>query len=276
MNNRWRRTTLSLIVLTIIAMVAAGCGTASKEEGAAAGSSSLEKIKQEGKIVIGMMGTYAPYNFLNENKEIDGYDADIAKAIAKHMGVEAEIVTGEFSGLIEGLQRGKFNALISQVTITEERKQSIDFSAPYIKNAVNVVVKEDNQDIHSVEDFKGKKIGVGLGTNDEAYLRNEVLPKVGDFEIVTYKDVITSLMDLNTGRIDATINNVFAIKPMIEEKGVKVKAVGDPIKEDVAGIAIKKGQPELLDAINKAFEAMKQDGSYAEIHKKWFGVEPTL
>lgn len=269
----WKRTTLFITILSVIAIIAVGCNTPKKEE---ASTNALERIKSEGKIVIGMMGTYPPYNFLNEKKEVDGFDADMAREIAKRMGIQAEIVTGEFSGLIEGLQKTKFDALISQVTITDDRKKTIDFSAPYIKNAVNVVVKADNNTIKSVEDFKGKKIGVGLGTNDEKYLREQVLPKVGDFEIATYNDVITSLMDLNTGRIDATINNVFALKPIVDKNNLKIKAVGEPIKEDVAGVAIKKGQPELLEAINKAFDEMKKDGTYAAIHKKWFDVEPTL
>ncbi|MGZ9583334.1 transporter substrate-binding domain-containing protein [Paenibacillus marinisediminis] len=258
-------------------IIAAGCSAGKSAGGTApAGANSLETIKQNGKMVIGMMGTYPPYNFMNEQKQIDGYDADIAREVAKRLGVEAEIVTGEFSGLIEGLQRNKFDALVSQVTITEDRKKSMDFSDPYIKNAVSVVVKADNNEIKSVDDFKGKKIGVGLGTNDEKYLRDVVQPKVGEFEIVTYNDVFTSLMDLNTGRIDATINNLFALKPLADKNNMQIKTVGEPIKEDVAGIAIRKDQPELLAAINKALADMKADGTLASIHQKWFGVAPTL
>jgi cystine transport system substrate-binding protein len=221
------------------------------------------------------MGTYAPYNFMNENKEYDGFDVDIAKELAKRLGVKANFVAQEFSGLIPGLQKGKFDILVSQVTITDERKKQIDFTEPYITNKVKVIVREDNNDIKSVNDFKGKTIGVGLGTNDEAYLRNELLPKVGDFKINTYDDVITTLKDLDAGRIDATINNVYALKPVIEENGYKIKAVGDPIKEDQAGVAVKKGNKELVDALNKALKEMKEDGTYKEIYVKWFDEEPT-
>ncbi|RAR26554.1 cysteine ABC transporter substrate-binding protein, partial [Pseudomonas sp. MDMC224] len=192
----------------------------------------------------------------------DGFDVDIAKELAKRLGVKANFVAQEFSGLIPGLQKGKFDILVSQVTITDERKKQIDFTEPYITNKVKVIVREDNSDIKSVNDFKGKTIGVGLGTNDEAYLRNELLPKVGDFKINTYDDVITTLKDLDAGRIDATINNVYALKPVIEENGYKIKAVGDPIKEDQAGVAVKKGNKELVDALNKALKEMKEDGTY--------------
>lgn len=261
-------------LLTVLAVALVGCGSKSTMD--AGSANALEQIKKSGKIRIGLMGTYAPYNFINDKREVDGFDADIAKAVAKHIGVEVEFITGEFSGLIEGLQKDKYDALVSQVTITDDRKQKMDFSTPYVKNAVNVIVKSDNTSIQKIEDFKDKKIGVGLGTNDEKYLRDVAMPKVGKFEIATYNDVITSLQDLNVGRIDATINNVFALKPLIEKNHFDVKAVGEPIKEDVAGIAIRKNNPELLAAINKALEEMKSDGTFKEIFKKWFDVEPNI
>lgn len=247
-----------------------------QNESNASGGKLLEQIKSKGKITIGLMGTYAPYNFVNENNEVDGYDADLSKEIAKRIGVEANFVTGEFSGLIEGLQKGKYDALVSQVTITEDRKKSIDFSEPYVKNDVSIIVKDNNESIQSVEDFKGKKVGVALGTNDEAYLRDEVLPKVGDFEIVTYNDNLNALMDLNNGRIDATINNVFALKPLIESNNLKLKTVGEPLKSDFAGVAMPKNNPDLQEAVNKALQEIKDDGTLKTLYNKWFDVDPNF
>ncbi|WP_336786408.1 substrate-binding periplasmic protein [Paenibacillus sp. MMO-177] len=282
--------TLSVVLLVVLAL--AGCGSNNKSnnaptsspanEAASGGSSAnagnednlLNKVKTAGVIKVGLMGTYAPYNFLNDNKEIDGFDADIAKEAAKRIGVKVEFAPQEFSGLIPSLQAGKIDAIISQVTITDERKQQIDFTQPYITNQVKIIVKENNNSITKLEDFKGKNIGVGLGTNDESYLRNEVLPKVGSFKIKTYDDVITSLQDLNAGRIDATINNLYALKPIVDKNGFKIKAVGDAIKSDQAGIAVRKNNPEFLAALDKALTDMKADGTYKAIFKKWFGEEP--
>ncbi|ASS89057.1 MAG: cysteine ABC transporter substrate-binding protein [Bacillaceae bacterium] len=267
---------ISLIAIAALILSACGNNNDQKEKQTQdQEKNALQEIKDKGEITVGIMGTYAPYNFMNENKEYDGFDVDIAKELAKRLGVKANFVAQEFSGLIPGLQKGKFDILVSQVTITDERKKQIDFTEPYITNKVKVIVREDNNDIKSVNDFKGKTIGVGLGTNDEAYLRNELLPKVGDFKINTYDDVITTLKDLDAGRIDATINNVYALKPVIEENGYKIKAVGDPIKEDQAGVAVKKGNKELVDALNKALKEMKEDGTYKEIYVKWFDEEPT-
>lgn len=280
--------TLSAVLLVVLALT--GCGSnnngnnapsSAPSNNAANGGSSanadsnlLNEIKTAGVIKVGLMGTYAPYNFLNENKEIDGFDADVAKEVAKRLGVKVEFAPQEFSGLIPSLQAGKIDAIISQVTITDERKQQIDFTQPYITNQVKIIVKEDNNSITKLEDFKGKNIGVGLGTNDESYLRNDVLPQVGNFEIKTYDDVITSLQDLNAGRIDATINNLYALKPIVDKNGYKIKAVGDAIKSDQAGIAIRKNNPEFLAALDQALTDMKADGTYNTIFQKWFGEEP--
>jgi len=264
---------VKLLVTTVLAaMVLVGCGTKKEEQK----DTLLDQIKKSGTMKVGLMGTYPPYNFLNDKNEVDGFDADIAKEVAKRIGVKAEFITNEWSGMIAGLEKGKFDIVISQMTITDERKKTMDFSKPYIKNSVNVIVKEENNTIKTIEDFKGKKIGVGLGTNDETYLRNEAMPKIGKFEIVTYNDVITTLLDLNSGRIDSTVNNLFAIKPIVDKNNLKVKAVGQPIKEDYAGMAIRKGNSEFLSAIDKALEDMKSDGTYKTIFVKWFGVEPTI
>lgn len=260
----------AVVATSVLVLSACGSETTKKE----ASNDELSKIQKNGEMTIGIMGTYAPYNYIGKNKEYTGFDVDIAKELAKRLDVKAKFVAQDFSGLIPGLQKGKFDALVSQVTITDERKKAIDFSDPYITNEVKVIVKESNSDIKSVEDFKGKTIGVGLGTNDETYLRNDLMPKVGDFKINTYDDVITTLKDLDAGRIDATINNVYALKPIVEENGYKIKAVGEAIKADKAAVAIKKGNPKFVKAINGALEDMKKDGTYKKIFVKWFGEEP--
>jgi cystine transport system substrate-binding protein len=234
----------------------------------------LQQVQDAGVIKVGLMGTYQPYNFLNENQEMDGFDADIAKEIAKGLGVDVEFISQEFSGMIAGLKANKFDMVVSQMTITEDRKKEMLFSDPYITNQVKVIVSEGNTDILSVNDFPGKQIGVGLGTNDETYLRTVLMPEVGEFEIRTYDDVITSLKDLDAGRIDATINNMYALKPVIETNGFKIKAVGDAVKSDQAGIAVNLGNEAFISEVNRILAEIKEDGTYRDIFVKWFGEEP--
>lgn len=286
MKNRKSFFTLLLVLMLSFVLSACGAGNGTKEEktneptttneGTKEGTTLLDEIKDRGVLKVGLMGTYRPYNFLNEKQEMDGFDADIAKEVAKRLGVNVEFVAQEFSGMIAGLQAEKFDVVISQMTITDERKQQMDFSDPYITNQVKVIVHETNNDIKSVEDFKGKNIGVGLGTNDETYLRTKLMPEVGEFKIMTYDDVITTLKDLDAERIDATINNMYALKPVVEEQGFKIKAVGEAIKSDQAGIATRKGNEELVTELNRILKEMKEDGTYKEIFVKWFEEEPQI
>ncbi|MDN7244673.1 transporter substrate-binding domain-containing protein [Planococcus shenhongbingii] len=272
-----KRSFLLIVLITVFALMLTACGSETGSEGANTEKTVLlDQIKEEGVLKVGLMGTYRPYNFMNENQEMDGFDADIAKEVADRLGVEVEFVAQEFSGMIAGLQAEKFDVVISQMTITDERKEQMDFSDPYITNQVKVIVSEDNDSITAVEEFKGKDIGVGLGTNDETYLRTELMPEVGEFNIMTYDDVITTLKDLDAGRVDATINNMYAIKPVVEQNGFKIKAVGEPIKSDQAGIAARKGNEELITELNRILAEMKEDGTYNEIFVKWFGEEPQV
>lgn len=274
MNKKYSYIILALLLTFTFILSACGSNNDKASGNKENSTDLLQQIKDRGTLKVGLMGTYQPYNFLNEKKEIDGFDADIAKEIAKRLGVDVEFVSQEFSGMVAGLQTEKFDVVISQMTITDERKKQMDFTEPYITNHVKIIVQEDNNTIKSVEDFKDKNIGVGLGTNDETYLRTELLPKVGDFTIKTYDDVITSLKDLDAGRIDATINNMYALKPVVESNGFKIKAVGEPIKSDQAGIALRKGNETLLNELNKHLHDMKEDGTYNKIFVKWFGEEP--
>ncbi|MEH7108107.1 transporter substrate-binding domain-containing protein [Bacillus sp. JJ1764] len=266
-----------LILMLTVSLLLSACSSNSNDNTAKGNEDKgdlLQQVKDKGILKVGLMGTYQPYNFLNKNKQMDGFDADIAKEIAKRLDVKVEFVAQEFSGMIAGLQAKKFDAVISQMTITPDRQKQMDFSDPYITNNVKVIVRKDNNTIKSVSDFKGKNIGVGLGTNDETYLRTVLLPKVGHFNIKTYDDVITSLKDLDAGRIEATINNMYAIKPVVEQNGFKIKAVGEPIKSDKAGIAVRKGNPEFVKKINSILSDMKKDGTYNDIFVKWFGEKP--
>lgn len=269
---------LAFILLVTLVFVLGACSSSNADKSTSTGTDKkadlLQDVKNRGVLKVGVMGTYQPYNFLNKNKEMDGFDVDIAKEIGKRLGVKVEFVAQEFSGMIAGLQAQKFDTVISQMTITEDRKKQLDFTDPYITNNVKVIVRQDNNTITSVNDFKGKNIGVGLGTNDETYLRTELLPKVGNFNIKTYDDVITSLKDLDAGRIDATINNLYAIKPVVENNGFKIKAVGNPVKSDQAGIAVRKGNEAFVNEVNKILKDMKSDGTYKNIFVKWFGEEP--
>lgn len=253
------------------ALLLGACGSTEEKEA----TNALEQVQKDGELTVGIMGTYAPYNYMGSDNEYTGFDVEIAEEVAKRLDVKAKFVAQDFSGLIPGLQKGKFDILVSQVTITDERKEQVNFTEPYITNNVKIIVKEDNNTIKTAEDFKGKTVGVGLGTNDETYLRTDLMEQVGKFKINTYDDVVTTLKDLDAGRIDATINNAYALQPVVEKNGYKIKTVGEALKSDKAAIAVAKGEDELTDEINTALDAMEKDGTYTEIFEKWFNEKPS-
>lgn len=126
----------------------------------------LDQVKQRGTLRIGLEGTFPPFNSKAPSGELVGYDVDIAKAVAAKLGVKPEFVTTEWSGIIAGLQAGKFDVIVNQVGITDARKQTLDFSPAYTYSAAQLIQrKNDTRQFTSLEDLKGKKLGVGLGTN---------------------------------------------------------------------------------------------------------------
>ena len=153
------------LVLILIAGLFTGC--AKKEEPAPAPESGeaeiddqLAAIQKAGKLVVGIEGTYPPFNYVDEaSGEYMGYDVDVAKAVAEYLGVEAEFVMAEWDALLVGIDAGRWDTVIADVTATDERREKYDFSDPYLYTGRQVVVKKGNEvNIHSLEDLNGKKV----------------------------------------------------------------------------------------------------------------------
>ncbi|MGE8510820.1 MAG: transporter substrate-binding domain-containing protein, partial [Paraburkholderia terricola] len=126
----------------------------------------FDQVKQRGTLRVGLEGTFPPFNSKAPSGELVGYDVDIARAVAAKLGVKPEFVTTEWSGIIAGLQAGKFDVIVNQVGITDPRKQALDFSPAYTYSAAQLIQrKDDSRQFKSLDELKGKKLGVGLGTN---------------------------------------------------------------------------------------------------------------
>jgi len=247
-------------VLLAIAMIAslgaiAGCsGT---------GSASAGDAK---KFVFANSGAYKPFSF-DKSGKIVGFDVDIANEIAKRIDREPVMQSPvPFDALIQGLKAGKYNALVASHAITDERKQQVDFSRPYYRSGAQVFVADDNSDIKAAGDLKGKKVGV---VKASTYLTlAKTLTDAG--KVTTYDSDVIALQDLRTGRVDAVITDKLVGLIAKNESGLKINAVGEILKEDDMGIAVKKGDTELLKSIDKALEDMIADGTYEKISKRWF------
>jgi L-cystine transport system substrate-binding protein len=229
---------------------------------------ALDDVKAAGVLRIGTEGTYAPFTFHDESGALVGFDVEIGRAIADHIGVEAEFVEGPWDGLIAGIDANRYDVVINQVGINEERQAKYDFSEPYIASKAALIVAEDNTDITSFEDLAGKKSAQTLTSNF-----GKLAEEYGA-ELVGTDGFDQSIALVVQGRADATINDslsFFDFKTQQPDAPVKVVATADDA--DYSGVILAKGKPELLAAINEALEAIKADGTYAEISQKYFGED---
>jgi polar amino acid transport system substrate-binding protein len=225
--------------------------------------------------VVGTDAAYAPFESQNEKGEIVGFDIEVVQAIAKKAGFEVKFVNTPWEGIFNALQQGDRDLLVSAITITDERKQTMDFSAPYFDAQQLIAVKE-NSKIASFQDLKKLKVKVGVQTGttgDEAVTK--LLGK-NSTAIKRFESTPLALKELESGGVDAVVaDNGVVVNYVANNPGGKFKSISD--KEFVPeqyGIAVKKGNAELLAKIIQGLEGIKADGTYAAIYTKYFGAPP--
>ena len=230
--------------------------------------SALDQIKTAGALRIGTEGTYAPFTFHDASGELVGFDVEIGRAVAEQLGVKAEFVEGAWDGLIAGVDANRYDVVINQVGITDERKAKYDFSEPYIASKAALVVRGDNADITSFETLSGKKAAQTITSNF-----GKLAEQFGA-EIVPTDGFDQSIALVTQGRADATINDSLSFYDFKKQQpDADIKIVATQADADFSGVLLAKGKPELLAAINEALEAIKADGTYAEISNKYFGED---
>ena len=232
----------------------------------------LKKVKDRGTLIVGLEGTYPPFSFQGEDGKLTGFEVDFADALAQHMGVKAKLQPTKWDGMLASLESKRIDVVINQVTISPERQKKYDFSTPYTVSGIQALVKKGAESsITKPEDLKGKKVGVGLGTNYEQWLRANV-PGV---DVRTYDDDPTKYQDLRVGRINAILVDRLAALDLVKKTGDTLAVAGAPFSRQESGVAIRKDNPDLLAAINTAIAKMQKDGSLAKISEKWFGADVT-
>jgi len=252
---------LSLSVVLAIALFAvAGCAADSGSSDADTGGSTAETF------VYANSGAYKPFSF-DQGGEIVGFDVDIANEIATRIGRTPEMVSPvPFDTLIQGLRDGRYDALVASHGITDERREQVDFTRPYYRSGAQTFVSTNNTTLMSTDDLAGAKIGVVKASTYLA-LANGI---TGADNVVTYESDIVALQDLTTGRIDAVITDKLVGFMAMDESDLAIQTLGDVLAQDEMGIAVQKGDTELLNAINAALEEMIADGTYEAISLRWF------
>ncbi len=261
---------IGLLLITLLVVgLAAGCAGGSTQGGEEGKKTSLlNSIKKRGTIKIGTEGTYPPFTFKNDKGELEGFDVEIANEVAKRLGVKAEFVPTEWKAMFAGLDSERFDVIANQVGINDKRKEKYDFSVPYTVSGEQIIVHKDNTSIQSLEDLKGKKVGVTQGSNYE-----EIAKKAGA-EIHYYKGSNEILADLSAKRLEAALNDrLFVAEYLLKNPDKNVKAAGKTFDNSQMGFAFRKGSPELVAAVDKALKDIQADGTYAKISAKWFGED---
>lgn len=230
----------------------------------------LQTVKSRGTLKVALEGNYPPFNFKDpKTGQLEGFEVDVAKLLAAKLGVKPEFTTTEWSGILAGLGAGKYDVIINQVGITDERQKAFDFSDPYTLSSAQLIVRKDEtRQFNSLEDLKGKKLGLGQGTNFEQKAK-----AVQGIDVRTYPGSPEYLADLAAGRIDAALNDSLLVSYILKSTKLPLKG-GSPVGAvDKIGIPLRKDNPEFKAALNKALADIKADGSFRKASEKWFGID---
>jgi len=231
-------------------------------------------MAQEARLRIGTEAAYPPFNYQDAAGELKGFDIDIARALCDRLKASCEFVVQDWEGLIPALLANKIDLIISSMSITEERRKVVDFTNRYCRTPARFVAAKDSgiTDV-SPAGLAGKTLGAQASTIHGAYLQNHYK----DSDIKLYGSQDTLLLDLASGRVDAILVQSTSVYHWLTstEEGKCCQLVGDPMDDAAAfglgaGVALRKGNDELREKINKAIEDIRADGSYDKINAKYF------
>ena len=218
-------------------------------------------------ITVATDATWPPMEMVNENKEIVGYDIDFFRAVAEEGGFNVEFKNVAWDGIFAGIATGKYDAIISSVTITDERKKKFDFSDPYINAGQILVVPKELENVATLADLKGKKVGAQIGTTATFEIK-----KVEGVELKGYDEIGLAFEDMAAGRVSGVVCDTpvaadYALQR--QEYKERFKIVGEPFTEEYYGIVVRKGNKKVLDMINKGIAAVKAKELDKKIEAKW-------
>ncbi|MFS0574624.1 amino acid ABC transporter substrate-binding protein [Sporosarcina sp. 179-K 3D1 HS] len=266
MRKHHRKVLLTLISIILLLAVAA-CG---KKEGANASAESEKKV-----LKVGTTGLVYPFSF-KENDKLQGFDVEVIEKVAENLGYEIQWQLADFSGLMGQLESGKIDTVANQVAVNAERQEKFNFTGPYAYDGTQILVREDNNEIQSVEDLKGKTVAAVLGSNHAKNL--ETADTSGEVKIKTYEAHDGTLHEVEFGRVDAYVSGRNILSAELGKIDLPLKMVGEPITfQEVAFPFVKEEENDaLIEEFNKVIDKLREDGTLKEISDKYFKEDITV
>jgi peptide/nickel transport system substrate-binding protein len=295
-----KRTMFSLlVVLSLLVTVLAACGPTPVPTSPPAAATPvpttppaakdlLDEVKAAGKLMVSTDPNYAPQSFLNDSGELDGFDVDVAKEVAKRLGVEVEFVTPDWDMITGGNWGGRWDVSIGSMTITEPRSEVLWFTDPYYYTPASFAVHKDNTTIKTVDDLSGKRVGLGTATTYEDYLNGTLSIMGGEvmydppsgIVVKPYSTDAEAIQDLVLGdgvRLDAVMSAQPTIQNAIDG-GEPLKYVGTPAFYEPLAFAMDKSRgpsDKMLAELNTILATMHSDGTLTDLSLKWYGIDLT-
>jgi len=225
---------------------------------------------------IGVEGAYPPFSSVNKDGKLEGFDIEIAEALCKSMSTECKLIKQDWDGIIPALIARKYDAIVASMSMTDERKEKVDFTNHYYKSPARFIHKKGATHEISADGLKGKSVGVQRGTVSDKFITGTFGEAV---DIKRYGTQEEAYLDLNAGRVEFVFADAFVLLEFLNsDNGKDYEFIGDGYSDpkyfgEGIGIAIRKGDTELADKLNKAIAAIRADGTYDTIRKKYFDFD---
>ena len=252
------------IFMVVLMMLTLTCGIAYGKD------NSLEDIKKKGYFTVGLDATFAPMGFRDESGELVGFDIDLAKEVAKRMGVEAKFKPCEWDAIIFYLRSKNIDMVWNGMSVTEQRKKQVAFTEPYLVVGQIIFTRKGTSPA-KINELAGKIVGVQLGSSGAlAVEKNPISSEIK--EVKKYATNVEALLDLEAGRTDAVVMDSISGQYYNSKKNTLTYSE-ESLSDEYYAVALRKGDQTLLDEINKQINAMKADGTFDKISEKWLGTK---
>lgn len=263
------RRTAAFAVAAVTALALSACASDTSGSAEAETTENPYALITPGQIRVASLGDAKPYTFTDEAGEFTGFDVELFTDVAERIGIEDVVFTGQdFSGLLAAVANGQFDVGVAAIGITDERKQTVDFSEGYLAGYLTVMSTPEAS-IDDADDLAGKRLGVVQGTLQEAY----AVKNFTETDLVRFPDNNAAISAVNSGSLDAHFLDYEAAKEYAEQFDL-VNSIDIPSFDAPAGFAIAKGNTEFQAALNEALAAAMEDGTWKTLYEKWFPGSP--